>query len=46
MNYDPMDPPTEGIDADPLPEEIHEGDSGEVNDKNNAAPVFEGVNDG
>ncbi len=31
--YDPMDPPVEGIPADPLPEDLPEGESGEVEDE-------------
>lgn len=28
--YDPMDPPAQGIPADPLPDDLPEGDSSEV----------------
>ncbi len=39
--YDPMNPPAEGIPADPLPDDLPEGDSGEVTDENNPEPEFE-----
>ena len=39
--YDPMDPPAQGIPADPLPPELPEGDSGEVRDDDVEEPVFD-----
>ena len=39
--YDPMDPPKEGIPADPLPPDIVEGESGEVTDEDNEEPIFD-----
>ena len=39
--YDPMDPPAQGIPADPLPPELSEGDSGEVRDDDVEEPIFD-----
>ena len=39
--YDPMDPPAAGIPADPLPDDLPEGDSGEVTDEGVEEPVFD-----
>ncbi len=56
--YDPMNPPAAGIPADPLPDDLPEGDSGEVTDEGVEEPIFdpyagtidpvdpEGANDG
>ncbi len=43
--YDPMDPPATGIPADPLPDDLPEGDSGEVTDEDVPEPVFANVAD-
>ncbi len=39
--YDPMDPPDGGIPADPLPDDLPEGDSGEVTDEGVEEPIFD-----
>ncbi len=39
--YDPMNPPAVGIPADPLPDDLPEGDSGEVTDEGVEEPVFD-----
>ncbi len=39
--YDPMNPPAAGIPADPLPDDLPEGDSGEVTDEGVEEPVFD-----
>ena len=39
--YDPMNPPVAGIPADPLPDDLPEGDSGEVTDDGVEEPVFD-----
>ena len=39
--YDPLDPPAQGIPADPLPADLPEGDSGEVTDDGVEEPVFD-----
>ena len=39
--YDPMNPPDQGIPADPLPADLPEGDSGEVTDDDVEEPVFD-----
>jgi hypothetical protein len=39
--YDPTDPPAGGIPADPLPDNLPEGDSGEVTDEDVSEPVFD-----
>ncbi len=39
--YDPMNPPAAGIPADPLPDDLPEGDSGEVTDEDVPEPVFD-----
>ena len=43
--YDPMNPPAAGIPADPLPDDLPEGDSGEVTDDDVEEPIFENVAD-
>ncbi len=39
--YDPMNPPAAGIPANPLPDDLPEGDSGEVTDEGVEEPVFD-----
>ncbi len=39
--YDPMNPLAAGIPADPLPDDLPEGDSGEVTDEGVEEPVFD-----
>ena len=39
--YDPMNPPAAGIPADPLPDDLPEGDPGEVTDEGVEEPVFD-----
>jgi hypothetical protein len=39
--HDPMNPPDAGIPADPLPDDLPEGDSGEVTDEDVPEPVFD-----
>ncbi len=38
---DPVNPPAGGIPADPLPDDLPEGDSGEVTDEDVPEPVFD-----
>ena len=39
--YDPMNLPAAGIPADPLPDDLPEGDSGEVTDEDVPEPIFD-----
>ncbi len=38
--HDPLNPPAGGIPADPLPDDLPEGDSGEVDDVDVPEPSF------